>query len=368
MVEEESSGLRQKVDFLLRPDVYPHSPPDVSARETHMSWVFLAGERVYKLKKPVRFPYLDFSTLTARENACRAELALNRRLAPTVYLDVVPLRRGGEGLSFASGAIVDWLVLMRRLDESLMLDSLIKARAVPAAELDKFAAVLTAFYKRARRPRIDPATYLNRQIRAIAFNAHVLLHPHFGLPTGVILRVAEAQRRFIRKAGDLVLRRIRDGRILDGHGDLRPEHIWLGQPLQIIDCLEFNPELRHLDSLDELAYFSVECERLGAAAVGTHVVRRVAHGLHEELAPPLFAFYRCCRATMRARLAIAHLLDPQPRTPSKWPTQARAYLAIAEREARFLQAFVRSRRDRPACASRARGAPLRRTILLPGVQ
>jgi aminoglycoside phosphotransferase family enzyme len=295
-------------------------------------------------------------------------LALNRRLAPAVYLDVVPLRRGREGLSFTAGEVVDWLVVMRRLDEELMLESLVRAHVVPATGLEELAVVLTRFFSRARRPLIDPAAYVKRQLQAISYNARVLLRPEFHLPSGAVLRVVEAQRRFLADSGDLLLRRVRGRKIVDGHGDLRPEHIWLGKPLQIIDCLEFNPQLRLLDPLDELAYLSVECERLGAGSIGTRLARRVARGLRDDTRSPLFSFYRCCRATMRARLAIAHLLDANPRTPERWPAQARAYLAIAEREARTLQAFVRSRRDRRVRDARADGVSPRRTLRRPGAR
>ncbi len=126
-VQGAELALAAKVDFLSRPDVYDPRPAGVVRRETHMSWVFLAGDQVYKLKKPVRFPYLDFSTLAKREAACRAELQLNRRLAPDVYLGVVPLTKRGDQLSIGGdGAPVDWLVQMKRLDERFMLDHMIE--------------------------------------------------------------------------------------------------------------------------------------------------------------------------------------------------------------------------------------------------
>ena len=115
-------ALAAKVDFLSRPDAYDPRPADVMRRETHMSWVFLTGDRVYKLKKPVHFPYLDFSTLERREAACCADRRLNRRLAPDIYLGVVPLLETIRGLSIGGeGKPVDWLVMMKRLDERFML-------------------------------------------------------------------------------------------------------------------------------------------------------------------------------------------------------------------------------------------------------
>jgi uncharacterized protein len=116
-------SLASKIAFLSRPDSYGDPARTVSHRETHMSWVFLAGDRVFKLKKPVCFPYLDFSTLARREAACRAELKLNCRLAADVYLTVVPLVWTPRGLAIGgSGVTVDWLVVMRRLDEASTLE------------------------------------------------------------------------------------------------------------------------------------------------------------------------------------------------------------------------------------------------------
>ena len=131
--------LAQKVAFLSRPDTY--GVDAVACRETHMSWVFLAGERAYKLKKPVRFAYLDFSTLTRREAACRAELRLNRRLAPDVYLAVKPLTsaptQGGSLSLGGSGPVVDWLVVMQRLDERNTLQHALEERSIKPWQLDR---------------------------------------------------------------------------------------------------------------------------------------------------------------------------------------------------------------------------------------
>ena len=156
------STLDAKVKFLSRPDAYRPTPGAVVCRETHMSWVFLVGDRVYKLKKPVRFPYLDFSSLARREAACRAELRLNRALAPDIYLDVSPLVDTGKGLSIGgAGVPVDWLVVMKRLDESDMLDCLIAEQRVDAVKLERLVAVLAQFYRRATPVLLSPAIHLS---------------------------------------------------------------------------------------------------------------------------------------------------------------------------------------------------------------
>ncbi len=346
---DEPCTLNQKVDFLSRASAYAHPVAGVVRRETHMSWVFLAGDRAYKLKKPVRFPYLDFSTLARREAACRAELRLNRRLAPDVYLDVVPLTATSRGLAIgANAAIVDWLVVMRRLDESRTFEQAILQHRIEPWQLDPLAATLVQFYRRAAPVLLPPAVHLRDWHDNLAMNQRVLLDPRLGSPAGLVRRLASVQREFLSRHGEVLAARVRARHIVDGHGDLRPEHIWLGDPIEIIDCLEFNARLRAVDPFDEIAFLSLECERLGAGWAGEYIRRRVVRGLRDGLSEPLFLFYRCHRATLRARLAIAHLMEPNPRTPEKWPRLARAYLAIAAADAVQLERFFRTRKDRLA--------------------
>jgi aminoglycoside phosphotransferase family enzyme len=335
--------MAAKVDFLARPASYDPAPSRVDIRETHMSWVFLAGDAVYKLKKPVRFPYLDFSTLGRREAACRAELRLNRRLAPDVYLDVVPLTEsGGRLLLGGKGAPVDWLVKMNRLDERQMLDHLIERRALNIGQLERLAETLDRFYRAARPVSLSADAHLAEWWRSLAYNRRVLLDARLNMPAGLVRRVDSTQRRFLQRRGALITARLRNRHIVDGHGDLRPEHIWLDDRVRIIDCIEFNPRLRVVDPFDEIAFLSLECERLGAAWAGSWLERRMKRSLLDGPADVLFTFYRCHRATLRARLAVAHLLEADPRTPEKWPKLARHYLALADASARRLNAMLRT--------------------------
>jgi len=351
--------LEQKVEFLSRSSAYAQPVTGVIRRETHMSCVFLAGDRVYKLKKPVRFAYLDFSNLGRREGACRAELRLNRRLAPDVYLDVMPLTATPSGLAMGGdGPIMDWLVVMRRLDEAQTLEHAILEHRVEPWQLDRLIAALIQFYRRAERVFLSPAVHLRDWHQSLSDNLRVLLDPGLGLPSGLVRRVATVQRRFLSRQRKALAARLCS--IVDGHGDLRPEHIWLGDPVRIIDCLEFNPRLRAVDPFDEIAFLSLECDRLGAAWTGKYIRRGVSRGLPDGVSDELFLFYRCNRAMLRARLAIAHLMEPKPRTPEKWPHLARSYLAIAAADAIRLERSFKTREGRPRPSPhRAAGSPRR---------
>ena len=366
-VGEVAPTLSAKVAFLRQPDSYRPRPTEVIVRETHMSWVFLVDDDVYKLKKPVRFPYLDFSTLSRREQACRAEVKLNRRLAPDIYRGVVPLT-DTTGLALGGdGEPVDWLVHMKRLDERFMLDQLIADGCLRAADIDRLADVLADFYRRAEPVTLPPSVHLAELARTLAYNRRVLLDARFALPAGRVRRTDAVLERFITQHGGLIVARFRHRRIVDGHGDLRPEHIWLGDTVRIIDCLEFNARLRHVDPFDEVAYLSLECERLGAASAGARLRRRMTEALRDGPTEALFTFYHCYRAMLRARLAIAHLYEPAPRMPEKWPRLARAYLALAAESARKLESWLRTPRGRSGCGRRGDGgSPRRATARMAG--
>jgi uncharacterized protein len=324
--------IADKVRFLSDPAHYPHRPDRVEIVETHMSWVFLAGNVVFKLKKPVRSPVLDFSSLEARELNCRNELRLNRRLAPDIYLDVVALARSAEGrLSLdAPGEPIDWLVKMKRLPADRMLDEAIRAGTVSRRAVEQVAELLARFYRSAGRPAVDPDFLWRAQMREEAENRRVLADASLGMPARRVEPVLSAMRAAIEEARPALRQRARDGWVVDGHGDLRPEHVALTEPPVIIDCLEFNSELRSVDPFDELAFLDLDCERLGAGWIGGVIIGRCAASLGHAPPRELLSLYRASRALLRARLALAHLLEPDPRTPEKWKPLALDYVAIAE--------------------------------------
>lgn len=331
-------SLEDKVGFLRRPDSYPPGVTEVEVLETHMAWVFLAGDLVYKLKKPVRFSYLDYSTIDRRERACRTEFRVNRRTAGTIYLGVVPLVLSPAGLSIGGqGPVVDWLLMMRRLPKAGNLAAAIAAQRLRPVEVDRIARALAAFYAAAPPVILQPGRQSALWERALSFNRRILLDRRCGLPHGPVERVIRVLRRFLLLHGNRLANRARRHRIVDAHGDLRPDHIWLCGAVTFIDRLEFSAVLRALDPLDELAFLDVECRRMGADWIGARLRRRLAHRLGEHPADGLFGFYRCFRALMRARIAIAHLLDDEQRLPEKWQAQARLYLRMATADAAQLQ-------------------------------
>lgn len=326
--------LADKLAFLQRSEAYGAAAQHPQCIETHMSWLFLVGDRVYKLKKPVRFPFLDFSTLKAREFYCREEVRLNRRLAPGVYLGLMALQwHDGvfelrpEALASSPENTVDWLVCMQRLPKDRMLDQLIGQGRVAPGEVDALVGVLGAFYRAAPPSTLRPDDYLARFQYEQAANREVLLRPQFHLPDAA-LALDRLDLALVRWAG-LLRERVRSQHVLDGHGDLRPEHVCLLQPPVVIDCLEFNPQLRQADPFEELAYLGMECDMAGAPWIGPRLVSGCAAALEDSPPAALVQLHTAYRALVRARLAIAHLLDPVPRLPDQWPPRASRYIACA---------------------------------------
>jgi len=324
--------LEEKIRFLSDPATYPHPHKEVQVIETHMSWVFLVGERVYKLKKPVSYPFLDFSTPGRRKLMVGEEIRLNRRLAPGVYLGARALRVGPDGgLTLAAdGKIADWLVEMRRLPEGRTLRAALVAGRATRSDIAHVADILIPFYRGLDPAETSSGAYTGRFAKEIESTARVLSDPGFNFDGA---RVAKALRNLddrFEAVRPLLGKRASDGRVVEGHGDLRPEHIFLNDPPVIIDCLEFNRGLRTVDPFEEIVLLGLESAQLGADWVFAELIRRVSLGLDERPKPALLAFHWQYRAFLRARLSLVHLSEPVIRKPEKWRPLAWRYIKLAE--------------------------------------
>jgi len=195
---------------------------------------------------------------------------------------------------------------------------------------------LARFFATARRVNITPTVYLYR-FRAECGDSRVALQSGGGPALRHAAQcVARRVEAFIDRRKDLLLQRLADGRVVEGHGDLRPEHICLGPTPQIIDCLEFRADLRFLDPVEELAFLTMECDRMGARSVGPILFRHYRLSTRDTSPSVLISFYKGIGALIRARIAILHLWEFPVRDPEKWPRRAAEYLAIATRAARHL--------------------------------
>lgn len=328
----EATPTAAKVAQLRKAVTYPERPPAVEVIETHMSWVFLTHQYAYKLKKPVRYDHLDFTTLEARRYYCAEELRLNRRLAKSVYLDIVPLVVNVNGtIQLAGeGTVTDWLVKMRRLPADRMLDWALMHDTAATDDARAVAQRLGEFHMALAPVPITPAEYRRRLRQGIDECERELCDPEFSQSIEQVRSVCAAQRGLLERNPDCFDRRVHEGRIVEGHGDLRPEHVCLAPPLAIIDCLEFSSEYRTLDTADELGFLSLECERLGAPEFGQALLETYGAATGDRPGAALVRFYQSYRAGVRAKVAAWHLREEEFRDSPKWLGRTQQYLQLAQ--------------------------------------
>lgn len=320
------------VRWLAKPQTYSHAPATVEHIETHISHVFLAGPFVYKLKKPIKYDFLDFTTVQAREQACREEVRLNRRLAPETYLGVLPVIRDACGNYRWDGArdVVDWVVQMRRLPTELTLDELHRRGELRPEHIERLAATLVRFYRSLPPLALTAEQYVDHFLEHVQGNQRELLSVKHHLPRGVVERVHAFELQVLRLCPEIFVERVRAGRIVDGHGDLRPEHICLSDPIAIFDCIEFSPDFRRIDMADELAFLAAECDFLGADWVGPQLLASYQMQSDDRPAQILLDFYKSYRACVRAKVAALRADQLQGPSLATAATEAARHLALAD--------------------------------------
>jgi aminoglycoside phosphotransferase family enzyme/predicted kinase len=318
------------------PRTYPRRPDRVDVVETHGAWVFLAGDRAYKVKKPVVLPFLDYGTLERRRAMCRKEVRLNRRLAPRIYLGTVAVvRRDGQFAlvaddDTAEDDVVDVAVEMRRFPEDDTLAARVVARAAVDGHTERIGQVLATFHLLARSsPDVTGAT------RALETAMGTTLYDLRGLVAGVVApeRIAALRRflvAFMRGRATQLERRGRRGLVRDGHGDLRAEHVVLTEPPQIVDCVEFDPALRIADVAVDLSFLLMDLEDLGAPDAARQIVdayRRAGGDPGDDR--PLDAL-ACFRALVRAKVAAVRA-SQRGDAAARSIDDVRRLVALAER-------------------------------------
>jgi len=319
---------------MLLAGFYPHETQDIHLHQTHISWVILTGEYVYKVKKPVNFGFLDFSTLEKRQYFCQEELHLNQRLAPALYLDVLPIGRQGScfQLGDTKGA-VEWCVKMRQFGDADLLDVHIKSDSFNPKWLDTLARDINTFHTQAKQSAEVTAfgapSFLLRHIDA-SLNA-ALHHPET-IPeekTHDLRRQCMLQTE--RLAG-IFEQRMRDGRIRDCHGDLHLGNIALfhDHPT-VFDCIEFNPEYRAIDTLSDIAFLVMDLDARGHADLAFRFLSRYLDLGGDYSGIQLLPLFLSYRASVRGKVACLLAEDDSIETVEKRGKlqEAANYFALA---------------------------------------
>ena len=321
----------------MRPEAFVElAARHVDLAETHISWVFLLERDVFKVKRPVDLGFLDFKSVESRKRACDAEITLNRRLAPDVYLGVVPVRIGADGRACigGDGEIIDWAVHMTRLPDEVRSDIRLARRELRAEDIDAVAARLAEFHA---STRCDEHTSRFGQRETIRTNVDENFAQTAASITDYVTyeeahEIARWQSAFLEDNAELFDSRRRANRIRDGHGDLRLEHVYLtGAGPVVIDCIEFNERFRFADVCADVAFLSMDLAASGRVDLAERLLAAYARRSNDFDLYAVADFYESYRAFIRAKVSAMVAADESiaPATRERARADARKYFLLS---------------------------------------
>ena len=303
----------QIIDVMFNPEFYPHPVSSIEWRETHISHVFLTGDYVYKIKKPVNLDFLDFTTLEKRCYYCHQEIILNKRLSRNVYLDVVSITfKDGKYYLAGPGASVEYAVKMRQLPEDRSMVHLLKKKQINRGLVKELAVMLAKFYSQS--PSVEHihssgawetilANCEENFQQTTMFSGEILDERIFQI-------VRSATLSFLHRKKEFFDYRIKSKKIRDCHGDLRTGHIYFtDEGIQIIDCIEFNERFRFQDITSDLSFLAMDLDYEGFPQIANHLLDDYAKHTEDPDIFVLIDFYKCYRAFVRCKINCIRLQE-----------------------------------------------------------
>ncbi|MBE0430939.1 MAG: hypothetical protein IBX67_03830 [Dehalococcoidia bacterium] len=329
------STLPAMIQALVEPGAYTHQPSEIELTQTQMSFVFLAGDFVYKVKKGVNLGYLDYSTLEKRRFFCHQELELNRRLCPAVYLAVVPIsEEQGVFRIEGTGEAVEYAVKMKRLPPERMMDVLLPQSQVTGEMIARVAEKLTGFHRQAATgPQIAAFGSLEVVGRNTDENfAQTEKYMGTSITPGQYENIKGYTGNFMNCNTGLFDARVREHRIRDCHGDLHAAHVCFTDDICIYDCIEFNDRFRYCDVASELAFLAMDLDRYERVDLSRQFVDTYVKLSQDNELLKLLQFYKCYRAYVRGKVESFKLDDSY--IPEEEKTRvlavAQGYFKLAE--------------------------------------
>jgi len=329
------SILPSTVGALLKSQAYPHKPQKIELVQTQMSFIFLTGEYVYKIKKPVNLGYLDYTTLEKRHFFCHQELELNRRLCPDAYLAVVPIvEEEGELRIEGRGEAIEYAVKMKQLPQDRMMDVLLPRGQVTLEMVARVAEKLVSFHQKAETNQEIVAFGKLDVIRQNTDENFTQTEKYIGtsITAEEYQHIKNYTDNFVASNASLFDKRVREGKIRDCHGDLHAAHVCFTDDICIYDCIEFNERFRYSDVASEIAFLAMDLDRYQQAGLSQHLVNTYVGLSHDEELLKLLDFYKCYRAYVRGKVESFKLDDPYipEEEKAKVLTAAQSYFQLAE--------------------------------------
>jgi aminoglycoside phosphotransferase family enzyme/predicted kinase len=327
--------LPEVAQAMLKPETYPESPQKIELMQTQMSFIFLAGDYVYKVKKPVNSGYLDYTTLEKRKFFCQKEVELNRRLCPETYLGVLPITKIRGQISLGGkGKAVEYAVKMRYLPQQKMMNMLLEKEQVTIEMVEKVAQKLAEFHSKAETNE-DISTY--GSLKAIRVNTEENFsqtEKYIGktISNEKYERIKNFTNSFVAENAELFNQRVAGGRIRDCHGDLHAAHICFTDGVCIYDCIEFNDRFRYCDVASEIAFLAMDLDHYGCADISRSFIDTYIASSHDREIMKLLKFYKCYRAYVRGKVESFKTDDPyiSEAEREKARTAATGYFELAD--------------------------------------
>ncbi|MDP6452844.1 MAG: AAA family ATPase [SAR202 cluster bacterium] len=302
------------VSALTLPEAYPHDASSIRLVETHVSWIFFAGDYVYKVKKPVDFGFLDFTSMDKRRMFCRREVELNSHLSPDVYLGVVEIHLLDGAYSIeGQGEVVEHAVKMRRLPDDRVLNELLARNKVSVEDIRQVAARIAEFHRDA--PAV-PETRCTAQSSALEHRVEENFQQTERFVGRYLSRdeyddIVAYSRAFLKVNKPFLEARAHDGRIREGHGDLHAANIFIDDGVQIIDAIEFNDRFRILDVTEDVAFLAMDLDCHERIDLSRALIDAYVEISEDPDILSLLNFFKCYRAYVRAKVNLLRLDDPQ---------------------------------------------------------
>jgi uncharacterized protein len=310
---KSGSIFSETIQAMLNPEFYFEKPEKIELIQTQMSFIFIAGDFAYKLKKPVNLGYLDYTTLEKRRFYCERELELNQRLCPETYISVLAITQKNNTISFEKdGNIIDYVLKMRVLPRNQMLNVLLEKDLVSSEMMSRLAHKLSSFHQRAETGEVI-STF--GDITSITYNTEENFNQtekSIGrtISERKYQRIREYTRRFLSENSPLFTSRVQAGKIRDCHGDLHAAHICFVNDICIYDCIEFNDRFRYGDIASEISFLAMDIDHYGRADISSDFVNYYVNYSGDTDLNRLLSFYKCYRAYVRGKVESFKLDDP----------------------------------------------------------
>ena len=334
------STQKQVVDALMKPEAYDENPGCIELCQTHISFVFLTREFVYKVKKAVNFGFLDFSTLEKRRFFCEKELTLNKRLCKDMYLEVVPINKSNIIRIKGEGEPVEYAVKMKRMPQDKIMSKLLEENKVDKTLINKIAKIIADFHSKAETNKrisefgslkIIETNWGENFDQAKEYVGKTITAKNFKL-------ISEGIENFMTKNKPFFEERGAKGKIRDCHGDIHSGNIFVVDKVYIFDAIEFNERFRYSDVAADVAFLAMDLDFRRQPDLSDFFVEKYIEYSRDQELQKLLPFYKCYRAYVRGKVVGFRLKDPNINEPEKAAAvkEAKAYFTLAVNYAKAL--------------------------------